>query len=112
MQFLSGILNILDQKERVRLFLLIFLDVFISGLDIAFLALTILVVNFYIKGATLPYGSWLPHSLANKDSVILILVFFILFGMKNIVAYWISSARYSFIYKIASRLSEQGIGNI
>ena len=109
MQFLSGILNILDQKERVRLFLFIFLDVLISGLDIAFLALTILVVNFYIKGAALPYSLWLPHSLANKDSVMLIFVFFILFGIKNIVAYWASSARYRFIYKVASRLSEQGI---
>ncbi|WP_426671154.1 ATP-binding cassette domain-containing protein [Mucilaginibacter sp. McL0603] len=109
MQFLSGILNILDQKERVRLFLLIFLDVLISGLDIAFLAFTILVVNFYIKGASLPYSSWLPQSLANKDSVLLILIFFILFGIKNILAYVISSVRYSFIYKVASRLSEQGI---
>jgi ABC-type multidrug transport system fused ATPase/permease subunit len=108
-QFLSGILNILDQKERVRLFLLIFLDVLISALDIAFLGLTLLVVNFYIKNSTLPYSSWLPHSLANKDSVLLILVFFILFGIKNVVAYWVSSARYRFIYKIASRLSEQGI---
>ena len=109
MQFLSGILNILDQKERVRLFLFIFLDVLISGLDIAFLALTILVVNFYIKGATLPYSSWLPHSLADKNSITLILIFFVLFGIKNIAAYWVSSARYRFIYQVASRLSEQGI---
>jgi ABC-type multidrug transport system fused ATPase/permease subunit len=108
-QFLSGILNILDRKERVRLFLLIFLDVLISGLDIAFLALTILVVNFYIKGAVLPYSSWLPHTLDNKNSIMLILIFFILFGIKNTVAYWVSSARYQFIYKVASRLSEQGI---
>lgn len=109
MQFLSGILNILDQKERVRLFLLIFLDVLISGLDIAFLALTILVVNFYVKGAALPYSPWLPHALADKDSVMLILIFFILFGLKNILACRVSSARYRFIYKVASRLSEQGI---
>jgi ABC-type multidrug transport system fused ATPase/permease subunit len=108
-QFLSGILNILDQKERVRLFLFIFFDVLISGLDIAFLALTILVVNFYIKGAALPYSLWLPHSLANKESIMLILIFFVLFGIKNIIAYWITSARYSFIYEVASRLSEQGI---
>jgi ABC-type bacteriocin/lantibiotic exporter with double-glycine peptidase domain len=108
-QFLSGILDILDQKERVRLFLLIFLDVLISAMDIAFLGLTLLVVNFYIKGAPLPYSSWLPHSLADKNSVLLILVFFILFGIKNILAYVISSVRYRFIYKVASRLSELGI---
>ncbi|MDB5144194.1 MAG: transporter ATP-binding protein [Mucilaginibacter sp.] len=109
MQFLSGILNILDQKERVKLFLLIFLDVLISALDIAFLGLTILIINFYIKNSTLHYLSWLPHSLTNKDSILLITIFFILFGIKNWIAYLIASARFKFIYKVASRLSERNI---
>ncbi len=109
MQFLSGILNILDKKERVKLFLLIFLDVLISALDIAFLGLTILIINFYIKNSTPHYLSWLPHSLANRDSVLLITVFFILFGIKNWVAYLIASSRFSFIYKVSSRLSERNI---
>jgi ABC-type multidrug transport system fused ATPase/permease subunit len=108
-QFLSGILNILDQKERVKLFLLIFLDVLISALDIAFLGLTILIINFYIKDSTPHYLAWLPHSLANKNSVLLITVFFILFGIKNWIAYLIASSRFSFIYKVASRLSERNI---
>jgi ABC-type multidrug transport system fused ATPase/permease subunit len=108
-RFLSGILNILDPKERVRLFLLIFLDVLISALDIAFLGLTILVVNFYIKNSDLPYLSWLPQSLINKDSILLIGVFFILFGIKNWIAYLISASRFHFIYSVASRLSERNI---
>jgi ABC-type multidrug transport system fused ATPase/permease subunit len=108
-RFLSGILNILDQKERVRLFLLIFLDVLISALDIAFLGLTILVINFYIKNSDLPYLSWLPQSLTNKDSILLISVFFILFAIKNWIAYLISASRFRFIYGVASRLSERNI---
>lgn len=109
MQFLSGILNILDQKERVRLLLLIFLDILISALDIAFLGLTILVINFYIKNAGLPHISWLPHFLSSQNSISLILVFFILFGIKNLFAYFVSAANFHFIYKVASRLSERNI---
>lgn len=109
MQFLSGILNILDQKERGKLFLLAFLDVLIGAIDIAFLGLTIIVVNFYIKNTGLPYISWLPHSLANKDSILLISIFLVLFAIKNGVAYLITAARFRFIYKIASRLSERNI---
>lgn len=109
MQFLSGILNVLDQKERVKLFLLIFWDVLSSALDIAFLALTVLVVNFYIRSSSLPYSSWLPSSLRNQDSISLIFLFFILFGIKNLIAYLIASARYKFIYNVATRLSGKGI---
>ena len=86
-----------------------FLDVLTSALDIAFLALTILVVNFYIKNSALPYIAFLPRSLADQNSILLIAVFFILFGIKNWVAYLITAARYKFIYGVASRLSDEGI---
>ena len=108
-RFLSGVLNILDQKERARLFLLTFLDVFISALDITFLGLSVLVINFYIKTTSLPYLSFLPRSLADQNSILLISIFFILFGIKNIIAYRVSSAQYSFIYGVASRLSKRNI---
>ena len=91
------------------MFLLIFFDVLISALDIAFLGLTVLVINFYVKNSALPYTSWLPGSFNNQNSILLIVLFFVLFGIKNLVAYWIASTRYRFIYKVASRLSEKGI---
>lgn len=109
MRFLSGILSVLDQKEQVRLFLLIFWDVLISALDIAFLGLTVLVINFYVKNYALADTSWLPSFLNNQNSVILIAVFFILFSIKNMTAYWLASAKYRHIYNIATRLSGQGI---
>jgi ABC-type bacteriocin/lantibiotic exporter with double-glycine peptidase domain len=108
-RFLSGILNILDKKERVKLFSLIFLDVLISALDIAFLGFTILVINFYIRNSSSDYLSWLPQPLANKDSVLLIAIFLMLFGIKNWIAYLVASARFRFIYGVASRLSERNI---
>lgn len=109
MRFLSGILHVLDQKERTRLFLLIFFDVLISALDIAFLGLTVLVINFYVKNSALPHTSWLPGSLNNQNSILLITLFFVLFGIKNLIAYWIAAARYRFMYNVATRLSEKGI---
>jgi ABC-type multidrug transport system fused ATPase/permease subunit len=108
-RFLSGILHVLNQKERARLFLLIFFDVLISALDIAFLGLTVLVINFYVKNSALPYTSWLPGSLNNQNSILLIILFFVLFGIKNLIAYWIAAARYRFMYNVATRLSEKGI---
>ncbi len=108
MHFLSDILNILDQKERGKFFLFVFLDVLISALDIAFLALTLLVVNFYIKDSAVP-AHWLPHVLTGQGTISLIAVFFILFGIKNIVAYLVSASRFRFIYGVASRLSDRNI---
>lgn len=93
----------------MKLFLLILLDVLISALDITFLALTILVINFYIKNSTLPNVSWLPQSLTDRESIMPVGVFFILFGIKNWLAYRVAAARYRFIYKVASRLSERNI---
>lgn len=109
MQFLSGILNVLDQKERVRLFLLVFWDVVMSALDIAFLGLTVLVINFYVKNSAIPYTWWLPSSLNNQNSVLLIAIFFIFFSIKNIIAYRVAAARYRLIYDVATRLSKKGI---
>lgn len=91
------------------MFLLIFFDVLISALDIAFLGLTVLVINFYVKNSALPYTSWLPGSFNNQNSISLVALFFVLFGIKNLIAYWVASVRYRFIYKVASRLSEKGI---
>lgn len=109
MRFLSGVLNILDQKERARLFLLAFLDVIVSALDIAFLGLSVLVINFYIKNTGLSGLTFLPKQLADQNSVLLIGLFFILFGIKNIFAYWISTFQFRFIYGVASRLSKRNI---
>jgi ABC-type multidrug transport system fused ATPase/permease subunit len=108
---LTGILTVLDRKERVKLFLLIFSDIIISALDIAFLGFMVLVVNFYIQNAGLSYLSFLPRQFTDKNSILLITVFFVLFGIKNILAWFLSASKYSFIYNVASRLSERNIRN-
>jgi ABC-type bacteriocin/lantibiotic exporter with double-glycine peptidase domain len=108
-QLLRGILSILDQKERVRLFLLIFWDIIISALDIIFLGLTVVIINFYISGSASKFLAFLPRQLNDQNSILLIALFFILFGIKNLFAYWVSSSEYEFIYHVASRLSRRNI---
>lgn len=91
--------------------LLCVLDIIISALDIVFLGAMVLVINFYISNARLPYLSFLPESLANQNSILLVTVFFVLFGIKNIIAYWVSAAEYRFIYSVASRLAKRNINH-
>ncbi|HEX3384164.1 MAG TPA: hypothetical protein VHS53_03200, partial [Mucilaginibacter sp.] len=109
MQLLRSILSVLDQKERAKMFLLIFWDIVISALDIIFLGLMVIVINFYIQGSASKYVSFLPAKLNDKNSVLLIAAFFVLFGIKNLLAYWVSASEYSFIYQVASRLSRRNM---
>ncbi|HWD90113.1 MAG TPA: ABC transporter ATP-binding protein [Mucilaginibacter sp.] len=106
---LRSILGVLDQKERAKMFLLIFWDIVISALDIIFLGLTVLVINFYVQGSASKYVSFLPAKLNDKNSVLLIAVFFVLFGIKNLSAYRVSASEYGFIYQVASRLSRRNM---
>lgn len=108
-RFLSGIAHILDQKERVRLFVLTFWDIVISALDVIFLGLTVLIVNFYIRNSGPAHLSFLPHQLTDRNSLVLIAVFFVLFSLKNVFAYYLSALKYGFTYKVASRLSKRNI---
>lgn len=91
------------------MYLLCLLDVVISAFDIAFLGAMVLIINFYISNTQLPYRSFLPQSLADQNSIWLVAVFFVLFGIKNVIAYWISASEYRFIYGVASRLSKWNI---
>lgn len=91
------------------MFLLIFWDIMISALDIVFLGLTVMVINFYIQNSSSKYLSFLTAKLNDQNSILLITIFFILFGMKNVLAYRVSSSEYNFIYRVASRLSRRNI---
>jgi ABC-type bacteriocin/lantibiotic exporter with double-glycine peptidase domain len=109
MQLLRGILSVPDRKERAKMFVLIFWDIIISALDIIFLGLTVIVINFYVRDSPSKYLSFLPAKLNDKNSVLLIAVFFVLFGIKNLLAWRVSASEYSFIYRVASRLSRRNM---
>ncbi|MDB5062925.1 MAG: ATP-binding cassette protein [Mucilaginibacter sp.] len=79
-----------------------------SILDIAFLGLMLLVINFYTKNNASNTNSFLDHFF-NKNSLLLISGFFLLFGLKNLLGYFISRAQNFFFYQVASRLSDRNI---
>ncbi len=108
-QILTDILNILQKQERIKLAKLILFDLVMGVLDVAFLGMILVVINFYIKNQQPAIVSFLPAKLANRDSLMLIGLFLILFGFKNWIGYVNSKLQQHFFYGISSRLSKRNI---
>jgi ABC-type multidrug transport system fused ATPase/permease subunit len=98
----------LTGKEKKRFVMLGVLDVIISIIDILSLALLLWIIKFYIE-PTHTSPEFLPNWLANRDSISFIAAFFLLFGMKNVAAYFITRAQYKFIGEVAVRISYQNL---
>ena len=82
-RFVKNILSILNFAEKARLVNLIVLDVVISILDIVFLALLIYIIHFYTGNTRIVPLSFFPFPLFNKYPLLLIIVFLLLFALKN-----------------------------
>jgi ABC-type bacteriocin/lantibiotic exporter with double-glycine peptidase domain len=82
--------------------------VFINIIDIASLALLVLIVNYYtVAEATLP--TLIPAGLHNKNSLDLIGIFLVIFISKSVIGYLIARIQFKFIYSVASRLSAENL---
>lgn len=96
--------SVLAKEEKNRFIVLSILDIVISVVDILSLAMLLWIIKFYIQpGQNNP--SFLPDWLANRQSVLFIAIFFFLFGIKNIAAFFITKAQYNFIAGVAVRIS-------
>jgi ABC-type multidrug transport system fused ATPase/permease subunit len=102
---------VLDKKEKKRFRLLAILDVIISIVDILSLAALLWIIQFYIQPANQGHLSFLPAWLTDKNSIWLIAIFFFLFGLKNLAAYLSSRAYYTFMGRVAIRLSRNNLTN-
>ena len=90
---------------------LVFLDLLISLLDIGFLVVLIYVIHFYSTGNhALPF-SFFPFTLFVQYPLSLIIIFFFLFAVKNLLAYLVFKDQYKFVYAVASRLSEDNLSH-
>lgn len=87
---------------------LILLDLLLGVMDIAFLAGLLIIINYYTSGNNKnPFPlSYLQHA---HDPLLLVSLFFVLFGIKNWLGYRLSSSESGFFYEVASRLSRQNI---
>jgi ABC-type multidrug transport system fused ATPase/permease subunit len=108
-RILTEILNILEQKERTKLAWLILADLVVGVLDVAFLGMILVVINFYTTNNEAGFISFLPAALLNRESLLLITLFLLAFGSKNWLGYRNSKQQQHFFYGIASRLSKRNI---
>jgi ABC-type bacteriocin/lantibiotic exporter with double-glycine peptidase domain len=104
-------LAVLDKKEKTQFTFLTILDVIINIIDILFLALLLWMIQFYIQPNQSIRLSFLPHWIADKNSVLFIAIFFFLFGIKNIAGFFIARAQYKFISRVAVRISRNNLLN-
>ena len=110
-QLISNILGILNQREKVKLGKLVVFDLVIGVMDIAFLGLLLVIINFYTKNTAPPKISFLPPALLNQNSLLLIGIFLLLFSFKNWLGYRMSKSQNFFFYGVASRLSKRNIAH-
>jgi len=87
---------------------LILLDILISILDIAFLAILLWVVQFYTHQAP---GMHLSNAFLHRYPLLPIIVFFILFSVKNFFGFRVFRLQLKFVYGVASRLSQKNVLN-
>lgn len=102
---------ILDKKEKKHFSILIMLDIVISTIDIVSLAVLLWIIQFYIQPGDSKILFILPGWLTNKESVWLIALFFILFGIKNMAGYLIAKQNYQFNSHVAIRISRNNLLN-
>ncbi|HEX2683454.1 MAG TPA: hypothetical protein VHL77_05960, partial [Ferruginibacter sp.] len=110
-QILKNTLAVLVKKEKRQFVILLLLDILISILDILSLVVLLWIIKFYIQPADTAQLSWLPVPLTNRDSVLLIAVFLVLFAVKNLAGFLISRAYFTFISKVAVRISQNNLVN-
>lgn len=87
---------------------LILLDILVSLLDIAFLATLLWIIQFYTHPTTEMH---LPNAFLHKYLLLPIIVFFILFSVKNFFGFRIFRLQLKFVYGVASRLSQKNVLN-
>ncbi|MGZ3754313.1 MAG: ATP-binding cassette domain-containing protein [Mucilaginibacter sp.] len=101
---ITKILIILNPKEKLTLCKLIALELLICFLDIVFLGMLVLIINFYTRNSSVQNGLLL-HLLSNKNAVLVVCLFFLLFSLKNFSGYLIAKSENFFFYNVATRLS-------
>jgi ABC-type multidrug transport system fused ATPase/permease subunit len=105
-RYLKNIAATLTPEEKKRFTTLIILNLAISMADIISLALLVYIINFYTQPEGSPAPSFLPGWLFNRSSVALILLFFILFSLKNLGAWLVHRAQCNFLSVVAARISQ------
>ena len=108
---IKNIFRILDTDEKKNFRKLIVSDVIISILDISFLAILLFVVRFYTDPKTISLPDYFPAAIRDQYNLLLIIIFFILFSIKNFFGFSVMRKQQKFVYDIATRLSQRQLQN-
>ena len=85
------------------------MDVCVSVLDISFLAMLLYLIHFYTSPQQSTFKNIFLFTFINKYPVLPIIIFFILFSVKNIFGFIVFRNQFKFVYKVASRLSKRNM---
>ncbi len=110
-RILKDIFNILNADEKRKLWILSISDVVISILDIGFLILLLYVIRFYTLNTPDSSAGYFSLHLFVKYPLLVVILFFVLFTIKNGLGLVVAGAQYDFVYKVASRLSRDVLLN-
>lgn len=108
---LNKVLTILTGREKKQWAWLTGLTLIISIADIASLAFLLFIIHFYTQPIDAihlftPFlGETTAKALFNRSSLLLITLFFFVFGLKNLAAYLVNSRQTRFVHQAASRIS-------
>ena len=87
---------------------LILLDIIINVADIAFLALLLFLARLFTEPSVRTIGPFaVPAWLTGANPLAPIIVFFLLYGLKNFMGFLIYRAQCRFLSRIATRISEE-----
>ncbi len=101
--------KVLDKAENRRFNLLLVAGIAISIADIAFLALLLWIIRFYMQPGQSAVPAFFPAWMSDPHSVGMIGIFFILFALKNGIAWRVSRAQFDFTSRVAVRISAQNL---
>jgi ABC-type multidrug transport system fused ATPase/permease subunit len=104
-QNIKNIFSILTGKEKKRFITLVVADVFVSILDVAFLAMLLYLVHFYTTQQQSAIKNVFLFTLINKYPLLPIIIFVALFSIKNMFGFIVFRNQFRFVYQVASRLS-------
>jgi ABC-type multidrug transport system fused ATPase/permease subunit len=100
------IMTILTLEERKKLRVLLLLDIIISIADILFLTLLLIIVQFYTGSVPASKFSFLFSGLIDRHSLWPVIVFFLLFSIKNLAGFLVYRAQCRYLFNVASRISK------
>jgi ABC-type multidrug transport system fused ATPase/permease subunit len=106
-QAIKNILIILTAREKKRGWLLAIADACISMLDIFFLLVLLYLLRFYTQPAPGINNRFTAVAIFTAYPLLPVLIFFILFTLKNAAGFFVAKMQCQFVYHVASRISEE-----